>query len=94
MESEIIANFISKLGSSDLRSFINVLEAYLESDAFRKSIEFMGFNSESGYVYLTLCNDICIASRHGNNVDFLAFDDDGEEITFPNYYDALQYINQ
>ena len=94
MESEIIANFISKLGSSDLRSFINVLEAYLETDAFRNSIHDLGFNMNSGYVYLYLENGICLASCFGQSVDFLALDDDGEEITFPNYYDALQYIKQ
>jgi len=88
----MIANFINKLGSSDLRSFIKVLEAYLDTDAFINPIEDVGYNNESGYVYLFLFNGIQIACKFGENVEFIINDEDREEIFFDNYNDALNRV--
>ena len=88
-----IANFLNNLGSSDLQSFINILEAYSDSCFMRNIIDF-GFNTSSGNVYIVLDNDITITSAFGQSCNFVVMDqDDGQEIDFNNYEDALNYID-
>jgi hypothetical protein len=88
-----IANFLNNLGSSDLQSFINILEAYSDSCFMCNIIDF-GFNTSSGNVYIVLDNDITITSAFGQSCDFVVMDhDDGQEIEFNNYQDAYNYID-
>ena len=88
-------NFINSLGSADLQSFINVLDAYNSDYETRKlEIEYLGFNTNSGYVYLALENGISIISAFGRGVDFLVtnYRNSNEEI-FDTYDEALSYLN-
>jgi hypothetical protein len=89
-----IVEFIDKLGSSDLRSFIICLEAYL-NECFSESIEDIGINNHSGNVYIVLCNGITIYSSFGQRVAFSVFENhnEHEEKEFDNYYLAEDYIN-
>jgi hypothetical protein len=52
----------------------------------------IGFNENSGYVYLALDNGITICSMLGNDVEYLIFNfDTGNEIFFDNYDEAEQF---
>jgi hypothetical protein len=89
-------NFINSLGSADLQSFINVLDAYNSNYETRQlEIEYSGFNTNSGYVYLALENGISIISAFGRGVDFLVSNyRNGNEEIFDTYKDALSYLNR
>jgi hypothetical protein len=96
MENQIV-KFISKLGSSDFRSWAKVQNAYL-NNCFGEEIMDVGFNNMSGYVYIALENGVQLASCFGNDVEFIVTDfEDGKE-TFCRTYDKalkqLGYINQ
>ena len=88
-------NFINSLGSADLQSLINVLDSYNSDYETRKlHIEYLGFNTNSGYVYLALENGILITSAFGRGVDFLVTNNrNGEECFFDNYDEALNFLN-
>lgn len=88
-------NFINSLGCADLQSFINVLDSYNSDYEIRKlEIEYLGFNTNSGYVYLALENGISIISAFGRSVDFLVTNNrNGEEYFFDTYDEALNYLN-
>ena len=89
-----LVNFIDKLGSSDLRSFIICLEAY-SNQCFSESIEDIGINDSSGNVYILLCNGITIYSSFGQRVGFsiMQESEEYEEKEFEDYYSAEDYLN-
>ena len=92
MENQI-QNFLSKLGSSDFRSWIIVQQAYLRN-CFGEEIMDIGMNNNSGYVYIALENGIQIASCFGQNVEYIVTDfDNGEEEFFGDYYKAHQRLS-
>jgi hypothetical protein len=89
-----ITSFISELGSSDLESFKNVLDAYLESGSPDIMDEGIGFNSNSGYAYIGLENGISICSCFGQSVQYLVTDfDNGEEYFFESYEQAEEFLS-
>ena len=52
----------------------------------------IGFNENSGYVYLALDNCVTICSMLGNDVEYLITNfDNGEELFFDNYDEALNF---
>lgn len=93
-----VVNFIDKLGSSDLRSFIICLEAY-SNECFQESIEDIGINDSSGNVYILLCNGITIYSSFGQTVTFSTMNSDEdvnphyEDKEFDTYFEAEDYLN-
>ena len=88
-------NFINSLGSADLQSFINVLDAYNSDYRTRiEAIENIGFNKCSGDVYLSLESSILITSCFGRSVDYVVINSrNGEESYFDTYTEALNYQN-
>jgi hypothetical protein len=83
---------INRLGTSDLRSLEKVLQAYREN-AHREEIEDIGFNENSGYVYIYLENGISICSCFGHDVEYLVTDfEDGEETFFDDYEEAINNL--
>ena len=86
--------FINSLKSSDLHSFILVLQAYSSQYETRKQeIEDIGFNTSSGYVYFLLENSIIIASCFGQSVDYIVTNDrNGEEKFFDTYSEAINFL--
>jgi len=55
----------------------------------------VGFNANSGYVYIALENGISICSMLGGNVEYLVTDlDNGEEYFFDTYEEAENKLNQ
>ena len=62
-----------------------VFKAYAE-ECIREEIQEVGFNPNSGYVYIALENGIQIASCMGQRVEYITFDfETGEESFFDNY---------
>jgi galactokinase len=67
----------------------NVFKAYAE-ECSREDIMEIGFNANSGYVYIELENGITIASSMGQRVEYIVTDfETGEESFFDNYTLAL-----
>ena len=65
-----------------------VFKAYAE-ECSREDIMEVGFNPNSGYVYIALENGICVCSMLGQRVVFLVTDfETGEEFFFDNYAKA------
>ena len=74
--------------------FSKVFEAYAEESGSEDIME-IGFNANSGYVYIALENGISICSMLGNEVEFLTMDyDDNEETFFDSYEEALEFIDR
>ena len=74
--------------------FSKVFEAYAEESGSEDIME-IGFNANSGYVYIALENGISICSMLGSEVEFLTMDyDDNEETFFDSYEEALEFIDR
>jgi len=90
-------NYITIYGFNDSIAYCeaiglsNCLKAYA-SNASSESIESIGFNPNSGYVYIALENGIQICSMLGREVEFLVTDfDSGVEYFYENYEEAENY---
>jgi len=61
----------------------------------REDIMSVGFNENSGYVYIALESGISIASAFGQSVDYLVTDmDDGEEFFYDTIEEAENKLNK
>lgn len=65
--------------------------AYAEYSA-GETINMIGFNDNSGYVYIALENGVQIACAFGRDVEYIVFGD-SEEKFFDSYQDAVDYMN-
>lgn len=66
--------------------------AYAEESA-REDILEIGFNSNSGYVYIALENGVTICSMLGRGVEYLVTDfENGEEHFFDSYHEAETFL--
>jgi hypothetical protein len=84
---------INNLGSSDLQSFILCLEAYNNlSNGDKESIDDIGFNQYSGYVYLVLESGITICSNFGQTVIYMVTNEQGQENEFETHFEACEFI--
>lgn len=69
----------------------NCFEAY---SVIGEQIMQIGFNPNSGYVYIALENGITICSNLGNDVEYLVTDyDNGQEYFFAHYADACGFLD-
>lgn len=67
-----------------------VFQAYAENCSC-EPIETIGFNENSGYVYIALENGVIIGSCMGQDVTYILYDMmNGEEVFFDSYDHALQ----
>jgi hypothetical protein len=67
-------------------------QAYADECA-SESIMGVGFNSNSGYVYISLENGISICSMLGREVEYLVTNfEDGEETFFESYGEAEHFL--
>ena len=88
-----ISEFMNKLGSIDLSSFIKVLEAYQE--AFKEGfsqVENLGFNEDLGFVYCCLNGNITIFSRFGQNVFYCPTDNEYRK--FNSLEELVEYLKK
>lgn len=66
-------------------------EAYARFAA-REDIEVIGFNDQTGYVYIALGNGITIASKFAQEVEYIVFDHDTDQETFHDSYIDAEII--
>ncbi len=72
----------------EAKGLAKVWKAYYKNAA-REEIMEVGFNQNSGYVYIALHNGISIASAFGQSVDYIVTNmDDGEEYFLDSYSEA------
>ena len=85
------------MGSLDKKSLELVWKAYNDT-RLNEDIFEIGFNLDSGYVYIALENNISIASCFGQSVDFIVTDyENGDEFYFDTYNEAhnkLEKLNE
>lgn len=81
-------NFNGSIAYCEAIGLSKCFEAYAENCS-REDIFEMGFNSNSGYVYIALENGISICSMLGRSVEYLTNDfENDEELFFDSYEDA------
>ena len=77
------------IASCEAQGLANCLQAYADNCA-GEYIEFIGFNPNSGYVYIALGNGVQICSMLGREVEYLVTDFESGEETFFNDYTLTQ----
>ena len=95
-----------KMGNLELKSLELVISAYNFNRANSRywllngdeDVTEMGFNDDSGYVYIALENGVQIASCFGQFVEYLVTDyNNGEEFFYDTYdeaYNKLEKLNE
>jgi len=77
----------------EAKGLSKVWEAYAEECASEEIME-IGFNPNSGYVYIALENGIQICSAFGQSVEYITFDPTGEnEMFFDDFQDIVEYLD-
>jgi len=78
----------------EAKGLSKVFEAYA-NELSREDIMEVGFNKDSGYVYIALENGISIGSLLGNGVEYLVTDfEDGTEYFLDTYKEAEEKQNE
>jgi hypothetical protein len=86
-----IQNINSEIAFCEAKGLSKVFAAYAANCASETIME-VGFNPNSGYVYIALENGVSICSMLGNDCDYLVTDFfDGEETFYDTYKEALQH---
>ena len=87
------ADFLNTLGASDMRSLNIILQTYNNDYKIKSNgIEDIGFNTNSGYVWLLLGDGITIVSCFGQSPEFMTIDNRGNEIFHDSYYEATNHL--
>jgi hypothetical protein len=83
-------NLDNSLSHCEAKGMGKVWMAYADNCAGEDIME-VGFNLNSGYMYIALENGVCIASILGNDVEYIVTDfNDGEEFFFDDYESAIK----
>jgi hypothetical protein len=90
MTNNITINGISEsIAYCEAKGLSKVFLDYAD-ECSREDIMEVGFNHNSGYVYIALENGISICSNMGQKVEFLVTNfNNGEETFYDNYKEAL-----
>ena len=93
MENLTIHNLSENIAYCEAKGLSVVFQSYSDNCAGESIIESgIGFNSNSGYVYIALENGISICSRFGKKAEFLVTNfENGEESFFDNYEEAEEF---
>jgi hypothetical protein len=84
-------NFNNGIAHCEALGLSKVFKAYSQY-ASRYEIESIGFNDNSGYVYIALECGLCICSCVGQDVEYLVTNyDNGEETFFDDFDEAMQF---
>lgn len=88
----VLNGFESAITYTSAQSLGKVFEAYAQDSADEDIME-IGFNANSGYVYIALENGITIASIYGNEVEYIVTDfESGEEFYLDSYDEAIEQL--
>ncbi len=92
MTNNITINGIDgSIAHCEAKGFSRVFMAYA-NECSREDIMEIGFNPNSGYVYIALENGISICSNMGQSVEFLVTNfNNGEETFYDTYKDAQNH---
>ena len=92
MTNNITINGIeSSIAYCEAKGFSKVFMAYANECSGEEIME-VGFNPNSGYVYIALEDGISICSNLGRAVEFLVTDfNNGEETFYESYEEALKH---
>jgi hypothetical protein len=83
--------FSNSIAFCEAQGLANCFQAYADECA-GTDIMSVGFNPNSGYVYIALENGVQICSMLGRGVEFLVTNfESGEEIFFDSYGEAMNY---
>lgn len=89
-----IHNF-NLMGSTDFMSMKRVWESYHNVVWASEDIFEIGFNENSGYVYIALENGVSIASCFGQSVEYIVTDmENGEEFFYDSYTEAKNKLEK
>lgn len=96
METVTIHNISHIIPYCEAKGLAKVFNAYADSASREDILEGgIGFNAQSGYVYLALENGITFCSAFGREVEFIINDHETEEETFfSSYQTAIEEINK
>ena len=84
----------SSIAYKEAQGFGICFEAYANECAGEDIME-IGFNPNSGYVYIALENGVSICSMLGQSVEYIVTDfNDGEEFFLDSYEDALDKMDE
>ena len=83
----------TKLSFLESKGMANCWAAYALNTPNREIIEVV-FNERTKYIYIALENMVTIASNNGNAVEYLIFDEDGKELSFDEYDEAVLTLNK
>ena len=76
----------------EAQGLAKVFQAYAENCPC-EDIMMVGFNENSGYIYIALENGVSICSMFGREVEYLTTNfDNGEEVFFDEYQTALDNL--
>lgn len=85
-------NLTDSLAHLEAKGMSKVWMAYADNCAGEYIME-VGFNSQSGYVYIALENGVCIGSNTGGDVEYIVTDfNNGDEFFFDDYETALKQM--
>lgn len=89
-----IHNLGTSIAYCEAQGLAKCFEAYAENCAGEDILDGgIGFNPNSGYVYIALENGVTICSCLGRDVEYLVTDfETGEETFFGDYHEALGVI--
>jgi hypothetical protein len=92
MENLQLYGFSSSIACLESIGLSIVFMAYADHSA-GEPIESIGFNNNSGYVYIALENGVQIASMLGNEPEYIIQDNKtGEELFFNSYNKLMNHI--
>lgn len=85
-------NLTDSLAHLEAKGMSKVWMAYADNCAGEDIME-VGFNPNSGYVYIALENGVSIGSNLGNDVEYIVTDfNNGDEFFFEDYETALKQM--
>lgn len=92
MKNLELNGFGTDIAYLEAKGLSKCFEAYAENTEVEDIFE-IGFNSNSGYVYIALETGISICCMLGREVEFLVYDfENGEEHFFETYSESLRYL--
>ena len=90
MENLQLDNFKNSIAYLEAKGLSKCFAAYAE-ECVGEDIMAVGFNSNSGYVYIALENGIQICSMLGNDIEYITFDSENDaEAFYDSYIDAIR----
>lgn len=85
-----LSNFKDSIAYCEAKGLSLCFKAYADHTAGEEIMD-IGFNPNSGYVYIAMENGIQIASMLGREVEYIVFTDDDEKF-FDSYEEAYEQL--